>query len=214
MSSLFTYIVPCDSGAAPNPFHGMCSLAICKPGIRRAAQEGDWIAGLGSRNAPGGDLSGHLVYAMRVERVLSLEEYDREASIHWPRRIPDIKSMTLSERLGDCIYSFDEGVPTQRPGVHKSCNIKADLFGKNVLLSWDYYYFGSSARKIPDHLLPICNQGLGRRGGSHTPFLEQFVSWVRSLAPEPGQYGWPGTIVRWEDVATCGGCSPRVGALL
>jgi len=213
MASLFTYIVSCDSGAAPNPFHGMCSLAICKPSIRRSAQKGDWVAGLGSKNAPGGDLSGHLIYAMRVERVLSLEEYDREAQKNWPLRIPDIKSTALTERLGDCIYYFDDGIPRQRPGVHKSCNIKADLFGKNVLLSWDYYYFGSSARRLPEHLSPICNQGMWCRNGVND-YLEPFVSWVRSLAPEPGQYGWPGTVVQWENIVTCGGCSPRVGALL
>jgi hypothetical protein len=76
---LFTYTILIDDGAAPNPFRGMCSLAICKPGIRRTARKGDWIAGLGSRTAPSGDLTGRLVYAMRVEAVLSLEEYDRRA---------------------------------------------------------------------------------------------------------------------------------------
>jgi hypothetical protein len=72
---LYTYTIPIDDGAAPNPFRGLCSLAICKPGIRRTARKGDWIAGLGSKTA----LSGRLVYAMRVEEVLSLEEYDRRA---------------------------------------------------------------------------------------------------------------------------------------
>jgi hypothetical protein len=75
MSRLFSYTIPIDDGAAPNPFRGMCSLAICKPGIRRVAKEGDWVAGLGSKGAPSGDLSGHLVYAMRVETVLSLKQY-------------------------------------------------------------------------------------------------------------------------------------------
>ena len=57
----------------------MCSLAICKPGIRRVAKKDDWIAGLGSKNSPSGDLSGRLVYAMRVEEVLTLREYDAHA---------------------------------------------------------------------------------------------------------------------------------------
>ncbi|MBU2547361.1 MAG: hypothetical protein KKB20_03030 [Proteobacteria bacterium] len=30
-------------GAAPNPFRGVCILVIRKPGIRRAAEVGDWI---------------------------------------------------------------------------------------------------------------------------------------------------------------------------
>lgn len=69
MPRLFTYTIPVDDGAAPNPFNGMCSLAICKPGIRRVAKPDDWIAGLGSKKAPSGDLSGRLVYAMRVEEL-------------------------------------------------------------------------------------------------------------------------------------------------
>lgn len=32
---LFSYIVRWDHGFAPNPFHGICSLATCKPGIRK-----------------------------------------------------------------------------------------------------------------------------------------------------------------------------------
>jgi hypothetical protein len=66
----------------------MCSLAICKPGIRSTARKGDWVAGLGSRNAHSGDLSGRLVYAIRVA---------------WPHRIPNPGSADLSDRLGDCI---------------------------------------------------------------------------------------------------------------
>src|SRR5450759_4031334 len=72
MPLLFSYTIPIDDGAAPNPFCGMCSLAICKPAIRRVAKQGDWVAGLGSRNAPSGDLGAHLVYAMCVEEVLTL----------------------------------------------------------------------------------------------------------------------------------------------
>src|SRR5262245_28822887 len=126
MTRLFSYTIPIDDGAAPNPFHGMCTLAICKPGIRRVAQRGDWIAGLGSKGAPSGDLSGRLVYAMRIEDVVTLEEYDRLAPANWPHRIPDTSSLALQDRLGDCIYDFSSGTPVQRPGVHNGGNIKTD----------------------------------------------------------------------------------------
>ncbi len=158
MPRLFTYTIPVDDGAAPNPFRGMCSLAICKPGIRRVAKPNDWVAGLGSKNAPSGDLSGCLVYAMRVEEVLTLEEYDRQAPSKWPHRIPNVASADLSERLGDCIYDFAGGSAVQRPGVHGLENVNTDLSGKNVLLSKDFYYFGNRARRLPDWLLPICHQ--------------------------------------------------------
>jgi len=58
MARLFSYTIPIDDGAAPNPFNGFCTLTICKPAIRRVARKGDWIAGLGSKNAPSGDLTG------------------------------------------------------------------------------------------------------------------------------------------------------------
>jgi hypothetical protein len=79
------------------------------------AKKGDWIAGLGSKNAHSGDLSKRLVYAMRVEDVLSMEAYDRQAHANWPHRLPDVGSADLSERLGDCIYDFATGIPVQRP---------------------------------------------------------------------------------------------------
>jgi hypothetical protein len=120
MPRLFTYTIPVDDGAAPNPFNGMCSLAICKPGIRRVAKPDDWVAGLGSKNAPSGDLSGRLVYAMRVEEVLSLRDYDLQASSRWPHRIPNIQSVVLQDRLGDCIYNFSSGIAVQRSSVHGS----------------------------------------------------------------------------------------------
>jgi hypothetical protein len=155
MTRLFTYTIPIDDGAAPNPFHGMCSLAICKPGIRRVAQKGDWIAGLGSKYAPSGDLSARLVYAMRVEAVVSLREYDERAPAEWPDRIPDIRSLDLSRRLGDCIYDYSHRLPKQRSGVHGPENVETDLSGENVLISRDFFYFGSRAMKLPDDLLPI-----------------------------------------------------------
>jgi hypothetical protein len=138
MARLFSYTIPVDDGAAPNTFRGMCSLAICKPGIRRVAARDDWVAGLGSKNAPSRDLSGHLVYAMRVEEVLSLQDYDRYAPSRWPYRIPNVQSADLSERLGDCIYDYSSGAPVQRPGVYGPAKERTDLSGANVLISRDF----------------------------------------------------------------------------
>ena len=210
MPRLFTYTIPIDDGAAPNPFHGMCSLAICKPGIRRVARPDDWVAGLGSKKAPSGDLSNRLVYAMRVEEVLSLEDYDKLASLRWPHRVPDINSTALQERLGDCIYDFANGTPTQRQGVHGTSNVFTDLSGRNVLLSRDFYYFGSRAILLPEYLLAICHQTQGHRSTSNAPYFQQFIDWIRSVVPQSGQlYGWPDFVVDWNAVASCGGCTIR-----
>lgn len=200
MPRLYTYTIPVDDGAAPNPFHGMCSLAICKPGIRRTAERGDWIAGIGSKAAPSGDLSRRVVYAMKVEEILSLQDYDRLAPKRWPHRIPNVKSPALQDRLGDCIYDFSDGnSPVQRAGVHDNGNVLTDLGGRNVLISRDFYYFGSRAKPLPDSLLAICHQTQGHRSIANDPYVEKFVAWIRSVAPTPGQlYGWPDFILEWD----------------
>jgi hypothetical protein len=55
---LYSYCLRYDDRAAPNPYHGICTLVICKPAIRRTANVGDWIIGLGSVSSPIGDISG------------------------------------------------------------------------------------------------------------------------------------------------------------
>lgn len=179
-------------------------------GIRRAANRDDWVAGLGSRNSPSGDLSGRLVYAMRVEEVLSLRDYDRYALSRWPHRIPNVRSADLSERLGDCIYDFASGTPVQRQGVHGPANESTDLSGENVLISTDFYYLGNRAMRLPDYLLPICHQTQGHRSDSNAPYFDQFVAWLRNLKLVPGQLdGWPDFMIDWRTLASCGGCTIR-----
>lgn len=210
MPRLFTYTIPVDDGAAPNPFHGVCTLAICKPAIRSVARPGDWVAGLGSINAPSGNLSGRLVYAMRVEESISFEAYDVRAPLEWPGKIPDINSRDLSRRLGDCIYWKEDGEFQQRKGVHGPGNVETDLGGNSVLISRDFYYFGSRAIRLPDYLLPICHQTQGHRSNSNDQFFDRFVSWIRDLDIESGQlYGWPDHIVDWGSIEACGGCFER-----
>lgn len=209
MTRLYSYTVRVDDGAAPNPFRGMCSLAICKPGIRRTAKIGDWVAGLGPKNAQSGDLSGRLVYAMKVERVLSLQDYDELAQSNWPHRIPKIDSSDLSERLGDCIYQYSKGSVEQRPSVHDEGNIATDLGGKRVLISSHFYYFGGRALQLPKCLLAICHQTQGHKSFSNDPYVDTFVNWIAGLKLTPGQmYGWPDYIIDWKAVSSCG-CSIR-----
>jgi hypothetical protein len=98
----------------------MCSLAICKPGIRSTAKKGDWVAGLGSKHAHAGDLSGHLVYAMHVDEVLSLAQYDQRARTDWPHRIPNAGSADLScgpDGMTGRRSASEQNSPTLSPSV-------------------------------------------------------------------------------------------------
>ena len=214
MTRLFTYTIPIDDGAAPNPFHGMCTLAICKPRIRSAAKKGDWVAGLGSKNTQGGrDLSGKLVYAMRVDDVMTLAEYDRRASQEWPHRIPNLESRDLADRLGDCIYDYEAGeheLPKQRPGVHAADNVETDLGGVNALVSRHFYYFGNRAIELPERIMEICHQGQGHKSNANDPYVEKFENWLEGLGLRSGQlYGWPDFIIDWSSERVACGCEPR-----
>ncbi len=68
MARIYSYVVRYDSGFAPNPFYGYCTLATCKPDIRRGAEVGDWVVGSGS-NDRSIRRGGHLVYAISTANL-------------------------------------------------------------------------------------------------------------------------------------------------
>lgn len=85
MPRIFRYVVRYDSGVAPRPFDGYCSLAICKPKIRANAIVGDWIIGFRTRS-PGDVIlecarfSGHdsaPTSGRHLSRVMPPLEFDR-----------------------------------------------------------------------------------------------------------------------------------------
>jgi hypothetical protein len=131
--NLYSYIVTHDSGFAPNPFWGYCTLATCKPVIRRTADIGDWIVGL-SRKKDGN----RLIYAMRVDEILTYANYFTDSL--FACMIPDRGTGKVS-RLGDNIYQpMPNGGFTQLRSMHSRYH---DLVGKRVLISETFYYFGS-----------------------------------------------------------------------
>ncbi len=67
VSRFYVYKLTTDNGGAPCVHRGLLSLAICKPRIRRRAQEGDWIFGFGGK-----DLGDHvrLIYIAQVTKHL------------------------------------------------------------------------------------------------------------------------------------------------
>ncbi|MBO0952898.1 Nmad2 family putative nucleotide modification protein [Fibrella forsythiae] len=155
MARVYIYVVDRDLGFAPNPFHGVCTLATCKPGIRSTAKIGDWIFGVGGRTlkAPG-----QLVYAMKVSQKLTFNEYwlSEEFKDKRPVRNGSKKMM-----LGDNIYFQNTDNSWLQAHSHHSLedgginlyNLNRDTKSKNVLVSKHFYYFGSSAPEIPSYIL-------------------------------------------------------------
>jgi len=200
-ADLYSYTVRYDDGAAPNPFNGMCTLAICKPAIRRTAAPGDWIAGLGSARY-GKAL--HLVYAMQIAEVLTWKEYDARASREWPHRVPDLDSTDLTRQLGDCIYDHSTSERTQRRSVHTGGGQRQrdkDLNG-DVLVARRYLYFGSSEMALPSvkrrDLTTLVLRGQGHKRQSNMGLLPKFVDWYSELEARlgNGQHGWPRLVLR------------------
>lgn len=150
---VFSYKLSRDFGFAPNPFHGICTLATCKPQIRRSAQLGDIIVGCGSKKL---GMQGKLIFAMRVSEKLSFNEYWNDPRFEIKK--PNFRS-SRAAAYGDNIYHFEEGQWQQEDshhsfeeGVTNFANQTRDTGADHVLIGHDFVYWGSNA-PIMDHNL-------------------------------------------------------------
>lgn len=150
---LYSYVVDHDTGYAPNPYDGLCTLVQCKyaRGKRRniveLADEGDWIIGTGGkgRRSTG---PGKIVYLMQVNEKISLSEY---AKSH--------------------LYSHRSDVNDLRK--------KNDRF---ALISRKYFYFGKNAipiDRLPEGLRqrPLEKKGPGYRRDFSEDFIAGLTRW-------------------------------------
>lgn len=185
MSKLYSYVVVRDYGFAPNPFFGFCTLATCKPEIRRTASVGDWIMGTGSK-AKG--RSAHVVYAMRVSETMSFNQYWKDPRFHDKR--PDMHA-SIRNAFGDNIYCHNDVTDKwSQLDSHHSCqdgtsnpeNIRHDTRVDRVLVSDHFTYWGGSGPSIPTSFGDdICKRGSGHRCHFPDELVEGCIAWLRSL---------------------------------
>ncbi|MDE0065297.1 MAG: hypothetical protein OXN44_00310 [Acidimicrobiaceae bacterium] len=190
MATLFTYVVRWDIGFAPNPYFGFCTLATCKPKIRKLAAPGDWIAGIGSKQ---NETHGRLVYTMCVEETLSFDEYwaDPRFARKKPNRIGSVK-----QRYGDNIYHRaadgrtwiqEDGRHSLEDGKPNLDHVKKDTNGQRVLISRSFAYFGADAIEIPSEFRDWKGKGYFNsvrdfRRNFPDDLRVAFTSWLNSLA--------------------------------
>src|SRR5690349_11369247 len=102
MRKVFMYVVDRDFGFAPNPFHGYCTLATCKPRIRKNANVEDWVIGMGGARLRA---TGRCVYAMRVTEKLTFNEYWANP-LYFDKK--PVRNGSNKMMVGDNIYHYDE----------------------------------------------------------------------------------------------------------
>lgn len=164
---LYCYKMTHDTGFAPNPYHGVLTLATCKPKIRKNAKKGYWISGWTSNNVQGKsdkfkfkDDNQKLIYLAKVFDNPKIEDYWKE---YKQKRQPDqmgkdekggcnscgntiISQDCNIEYFGDNIYEPDAsellGFKQHKNAHHGEENIKRDLSGERVLVCKEFYYFG------------------------------------------------------------------------
>ena len=204
---LFSYVVRYDSGFAPNPFYGFCTLATCKPPIRKSAKVGDWIVGCGSASQEV-QRGGRLVYAMKIKEILTFNEYFTDS--RFQRKKP-ILTGSRKQARGDNIYQKMLGSWSQLDSFHSQDSgkpnpdhITRDTGVDRVLISDEYVYFGGNGPDIPEDLRSadklMCHKGIGRSrfqssNSDDQKMIDNFVVWIRSV----GLTGYSGHPFDWID---------------
>lgn len=199
MLKIYSYVIDHDLGLAPNPFGEYCTLAVCKVKIRKSKNLniGDWIIGTGSvklEKLTKKKYVGKLIYSMKVEEILSFEEYWEDERFQYKK--PVING-SLTSMYGDNIYHKNEnGDWIQENSAHSnydgSVNInhlKKDVSGENVLISKCFFYFGNNALTIPNDLIEVCHFGVGEKIVKEQ-YTQLFIDWLLKDY-EPGIHGEP-----------------------
>lgn len=184
MSRVYMYVVDRDFGFAPNPFHGICTLATCKPPIRKGARVGDWVIGMGGSRL---NATGRCIYAMEVTQSLTFNEYWTQREFRDKRPVRNGSRVMM---VGDNIYHRPEGGEgwqqldshhSLQDGSLNPLNVKNDTKADRVLISRRFYYFGSAAPLAPAGMLKRLGfkNAIGHRVFDAESCLE-LMRWIKS----------------------------------
>lgn len=182
---LYSYVIARDYGFAPNPFYGVCTLATCKPNVRKMANIGDWVVGTGSARY---GLSGRIVYGMEVNETMTFEEYSLDP--RFSNKKP-ILNGSRKQAYGDNIYSRRGGRWRQADSHHSLAdgkpniaNIKNDTQTNRILISNNFRYWGADAPLIPARFRRKGKNDVCIIRGYKSKFPESiatsFVEWLRT----------------------------------
>ena len=199
---LFSYVVARDYGFAPNPFYGWCTLATCKPGIRKAADVGDWILGTGSKSRGRAD---RIVYAMCVTETLRFNEYWADARFRCKH--PNLRG-SKKQAFGDNIYhrgsdtekwTQENSHHTYPDGAPNFRNVAQDTKCDRVLVSSSFAYWGGAGPDLPPRFTTEATIDVRAIRGHKSPIFAEtlvrdIIHWISAI----GQSGYLGEPLDWQ----------------
>ena len=199
---MFSYVVARDFGFAPNPFNGWCTLATCKPEIRKSANVGDWILGTGSKSR---DRADRVVYVMCVTETLAFNDYWADSRLRCKR--PNLRG-SKKQAFGDNIYhrepdsdswAQENSHHTYADGTTNLRNVATDTKCDRVLLSNDFAYWGGYGPELPPQSTTGGDIDLrAHRGYKSKIFSDALildvVRWIRDI----GECGYLGEPLDWQ----------------
>ncbi len=176
---IFSYVVARDYGFAPNPFHGFCTLATCKPQIRKHANVGDYIVGITPR-----DMGNKICYVMEVGSKVSFDEYweGEQYQAKKPRLNMSYKYSfgdNIYHRKSDGTWHQENSHHTNEDGSPIQENIDADTgTTDNVLIGSNFSYWGKDAVDLPPEFNALIVARAHKCEFSRE-FVDSFLVWYR-----------------------------------
>jgi hypothetical protein len=192
---VWSYKIRRDYGFAPNPFYGFCTLACCKPDIRKGAGLGDLIFGFGSAAL---SLRGRLIFGMRVSEMLTFDQYWTDDRF---RRKRPVFTAGAARSYGDNIYHHNGSEWVQENSHHSlptgewnAANADRDLSVNVVLVGKEFAYWGREAPLVPAYLRNHGGEDLfadvrNYRRNYSDEFKELVNGWFNDLPK--GRFGRP-----------------------
>lgn len=210
---LFTYKVAWDSGCAPNPYGGICTLAICKPKIRSVAKKGDLIVGFGCKSDSLPDEDWRIVYVMVVDKEpITWSDYIQKCMSEADYRV---KRPGSKMDHGDCIWvnTDHDHEPLDSWSGHGRDDFQRDVASsRKVILSTQFWYFGKGDKYricLDEDLAEIVPVGVGHRSTSNNDFRDDFVKFFNRQIEgirEYGKLGEPSVAPSQHETASCFAC--------
>ncbi len=179
---LWSYTIVSDTGLAPNPFGGCCTLAVCTPNHRgNNVGVGDWIMGHSTV-----DTDSRLIVLMQINEKMTFDDY--YTCGRYDHKMP-VDGGDWKNLAGDNFYSRDcTGKYVQhKPNMHNSKEAENNDLKKShkkiVFISGSFYYFGKDClekKDLPDVYERLLFKTHGVKA-SHTPEdVREFINWMKA----------------------------------